>query len=75
MAPQGSMKNMTLRMDEELADKTRTVAEVEGTTVSEVIRGVVAQHVDRRRRDPEFQEMLKRNLERHKELLGLLADG
>jgi len=75
MAPQGSTKSMTLRMDEDLANKARTVAEVEGTTVSDLIRDALTEHVDRRRRDPKFQERLKRNLERHKELLGMLADG
>jgi len=62
-------------MDEDLANKARTVAEVEGTTVSDLIRDALTEHVDRRRRDPKFQERLKRNLERHKELLGMLADG
>ena len=68
-------KSMTLRMEEPLADKVQTIAEVEGTTVSDVIRDALADHVERRRRDPEFQAMLKRNLRRHKELLDLLADG
>ena len=69
------IKSMTLRMEEPLADKVQTIAEVEGTTVSDVIRDALAEHVERRRRDPEFQAMLKRNLQRHKELLELLADG
>lgn len=68
-------KSMTLRMDEPLADKVQTIAEVEGTTVSNVIRDALAEHVERRRRDPEFQAMLKRNLQRHQELLNMLADG
>ncbi len=68
-------KSMTLRMDERLADKVQTIAEVEGTTVSTVIRDALAEHVERRRRDPEFQAMLKRNLQRHQELLNMLADG
>lgn len=75
MAPQGDTKSMTLRMDEGLASKVRTIAEVDGTTVSDVIRDALAEHVERRRRDPEFQGMLKRNLQRHQELLSLLADG
>ena len=58
-------KSMTLRMDEPLADKVQTIADVEGTTVSNVIRDALAEHVERRRRDPEFQAMLKRNLQRH----------
>lgn len=75
MAPQGDTKSITLRIDEALAEKVRTIAEVEETTVSDVIRDALAEHVERRRRDPEFQAMLKRNLQRHEELLSLLADG
>ena len=52
-----------------------TIAEVEETTVSDVIRDALAEHVERRRSDPEFQTTLERNLQRHKELLSMLADG
>ena len=75
MAPRGDTKSMTLRIDENLAERVRTVAEVEETTVSDVIRDALAEHVERRRRDPEFQAMLKRNLRRHEEMLSMLADG
>jgi len=75
MAPQGNTKSMTLRIDQKLAEKVRTIAEVEETTVSDVIRDALAEHVERRRRDLEFQAMLKRNLQRHEELLSMLADG
>ena len=75
MASQGDTKSMTLRIDEALAERVRTIAEIEDTTVSEVIRDALAEHVERRRRDPEFQTMLKRNLRRHEELLSMLADG
>ena len=67
-------KNMTLRMDERLAEKVQTIADVEGTTVSDVIRDALAEHVERRRRDPGFQAMLQRNLQRHQQLLNMLAD-
>ena len=75
MASQGDTKSMTLRIDEALAERVRTIAEVEDTTVSEVIRDALAEHVERRRRDPEFQTMLQRNLRRQEELLSMLADG
>ena len=75
MAPQGDTRSMTLRIDENLAERVRTIAEVEETTVSDVIRDALSEHVERRRRDPEFQAMLKRNLRRHEELLSMLADG
>lgn len=68
-------KNMTLRMDEGLADNVQAIAEVEGTTVTDVIRTAISEHVDRRRADPEFQKLLKRNIERHTQLLSMLADG
>ena len=75
MASRGDTKSMTLRIDENLAERVRTIAEVEETTVSDVIRDALAEHVERRRRDPQFQAMLRRNLRRHEELLKLLADG
>ena len=75
MAPQGDIKSMTLRIDEDLAERVRTIAEVEESSVSDVIRDALAEHVERRRRDPEFQAMLRRNLRRHEDLLSLLADG
>lgn len=75
MASQADIKSMTLRLDGELVDKVRTIAEVEEATVSDVIRDALADHVEKRRRDPEFQAMLKRNLRRHQELLSMLADG
>ena len=43
--------------------------------MSDATTEALAALVDRRRRDPEFQAMLKRNLRRHEELLSLLADG
>ena len=55
MASQGDTKSMTLRIDENLAERVRTIAEVEETTVSDVIRDALAEHVERRRRDPEFK--------------------
>ena len=75
MASQADIKSMTLRLDGELVDKVRTIAEVEESTVSDVIRDALADHVEKRRRDPEFQAMPKRNLQRHQELLRMLADG
>ena len=74
MPTQTDTKNLTLRIDRTLADQARTVAAAEGSTVSDVIRDALTEHVERRRRDPEFQALLRRNLERHQELLNMLAD-
>ena len=57
------------------AGSSVAVSTLEGATVSSVIRDLLAEHVERRRRDPEFQAMLQRNLQRHEELLSMLADG
>jgi predicted transcriptional regulator len=75
MAAAREMKNMTLRIDEGLAETVQTIAEVEGSTVSDVIRNAISEHVDRRKTDPEFKKLLTRNMERHAELLKMLADG
>lgn len=72
---QPEMKNMTLRMDEGLAENVQSIAEVEGTTVTDVIRTAISEHVDRKKADPEFRKLLKRNIERHAQLLSMLADG
>ena len=74
MPAQTDTKNLTLRIDRTLADQARTVADVEGSTVSDVIRDALTEHVERRRKDPGFQALLRRNLERHQELLNMLAD-
>lgn len=37
-------------------------------------RSTLLERVEERRRDPEFQERLNRNLKRHKEVLDRLAD-
>ncbi len=74
MALLDDTKNMTLRMNKDLADKAQALAEVEGATVSDVIREALSEHIERRRQDPEFQERLRRNIERHEKLLSMLAD-
>lgn len=75
MAARRETKNMTLRMEETLAEHVQAIAEVEGTTVSDVVRDAITEHVERRRKDPEFRDLLKRNLERHAQLLNMLAEG
>ena len=74
MPTQTDTKKLTPRIDRALAEQARTVADVEGSTVSDVIRDALAAHVERRRQDPQFQALLRRNLERHQELLNMLAE-
>jgi predicted transcriptional regulator len=72
--PQGT-KNMVLRLDPELAERLQLVAEVEGRSVSDVVREAIAELVARRRADAHFIGLLEENLARHRRLLELLRDG
>jgi len=42
--------------------------------VSEAIREAIAQHIDSRRADPEFQERLRHRIEADRHILKRLAD-
>ena len=68
-------KNVLLRLDPELAEHLRAVAEVEGRTVSDVAREAISELVDKRRRDKRFLRKLDENVNRHTELLRALRDG
>lgn len=67
-------KNLLLRLDAELAEQLAAVAEVEGESVTAVVREAVAAHIARRRGDPDFQGRLRSQLDRHARLLELLAE-
>jgi predicted transcriptional regulator len=70
----GSTKNLLLRLDHDLAGRLQTVAEVEGRSVSEVVREAIAALVEQRRGDKRFLRLLDDNLARHQEALKLLRD-
>jgi len=63
-----------LRLDPELAERLQTVAEVEGRSVSDVLREAVARLVEERRRDERFLRLLEENVARHQGLLQALRD-
>jgi predicted DNA-binding protein len=67
-------KAMTLRLPEALHERLAAVAEVEGDPIAEVVRRAVSDHVDQRRRDPEFRAKLEATLRRQKRLLDLLGE-
>jgi predicted transcriptional regulator len=70
----GSTKNLLLRLDPGLAERLQTVAEVEGRSVSDVVREAITALVEQRRRDKRFLRLLDDNLARHQEALKLLRD-
>ena len=67
-------KNIVLRLDPELAERLQTVADVEGRSVSDVLREAVARLVEQRRRDERFIRLLEENVARHQRLLEALRD-
>jgi Arc/MetJ-type ribon-helix-helix transcriptional regulator len=70
----GSTKNLLLRLDPDLAERLQVVAEVEGRSVSDVVREAIAKLVEQRRRDQRFLRLLDDNLARHQRALELLRD-
>lgn len=66
-------KAMTVRLDPEQAAQLEAVAEVNGAPVSEEIRRAIAEYIDVRRKDKEFQARLQASIERHREILEKLA--
>jgi len=70
----GSTKNLLLRLDPGLAQRLQTVAEVEGRSVSDVVREAITTLVEQRRTDKRFLRLLDDNLARHQQALKLLRD-
>jgi predicted transcriptional regulator len=62
-------KAMTIRLSAEQAEALETVASVEDRPVSEVIRAAITEHIDERRKDPQFQESLKDRIDRTRRFL------
>jgi predicted transcriptional regulator len=67
-------KNMVLRLDPDLAERLDAVAEVEGRSVSDVVREAIAALVDSRRHDERFRRLLEDNLARHRRIFELLRE-
>ena len=67
-------KNMVLRLDPELAERLEAVAEVEGRSVSDVVREAITTLVTARQRDKKFIQLLEDNLTRHQRILQMLRD-
>jgi predicted transcriptional regulator len=63
------VKAMTIRLSAEQAEALETVADVEARPVSEVVRAAIAEHIDRRKKDPDFQDGLKDRINRARRFL------
>ena len=65
---------MVLRLDPELAERLEAVAEVEGRSVSDVVREAIAALVAARQQDERFIRLVEDSLARHQRILEMLRD-
>jgi predicted transcriptional regulator len=66
-------KNLTVRLDEQLAADTEAIARAEGKSLNETVKQALVEAVERRRKDPEFKKRLRRIIQEDRELLERLA--
>ena len=69
----GMPKNLTVRLDDELAADTEALARAEGQSLNETVKTALREAVERRREDPEFKQRVRRIIEEDTELLERLA--
>lgn len=66
-------KNLTVRLDDDLAADTEALARAEGQSLNETVKLALREAVERRRRDPKFKARLQRIIDEDRELLERLA--
>ena len=66
-------KNLTVRLDDDLAADTEALARAEGQSLNETVKSALRDAVERRRADPKFKARVRRIIEEDRELLERLA--
>lgn len=66
------MKVTTLRLSVEQAEALKTVADIDGITVSEAIRDAVQEHIVARASDKQFLARLAASIDRDRRILNRL---
>ncbi len=66
-------KNLTVRLDDNLAADTEALARAEGLSLNETVKQALKEAVERRRSDPDFKARLRRIIDEDRELLERLA--
>jgi predicted transcriptional regulator len=66
-------KNLTVRLDDDLAADTEALARAEGQSLNETIKIALREAVERRRSDPTFSARVRRIIDEDRELLERLA--
>jgi predicted transcriptional regulator len=62
-------KTMTVRLARELSDTVEAVAQVQGTSVTDLIRRAISDYVERCISDGAFQEAMEASLQAHRRKL------
>lgn len=66
-------KNLTVRLDDELAADAEALARAEGKSLNETVKLALSEAVERRRRDPKFKARVQNIIDQDRELLERLA--
>lgn len=66
-------KVTTVRMSADYAAQLEAIAKVDDVPVSEEIRRAIAAHIEKRRKDEDFRERLRRRVEEDRVILEKLA--
>jgi hypothetical protein len=66
-------RNLTVRLDDQLAADTEALARAERKSLNETVKQAPREAAERRRADPEFKARVKRIIEQDRELLERLA--
>ena len=66
-------KNLTVRLDDELAADAEALARAEGKSLNETVKLALSEAVERRRGDPDFKARVRKIIDQDRELLERLA--
>ncbi len=66
-------KNLTVRLDDDLAADAEAVARAEGQSLNETVKVALQEAIERRRKDPKFKARLRRIIDEDRKLLERLA--
>lgn len=66
-------KNLTIRLDDELAADTEALARAEGKSLNETVKIALREAVERRQKDPAFRRRVRQIIDEDRELLERLA--
>jgi predicted transcriptional regulator len=66
-------KNLTVRLDDDLAADTAAMARAEGHSVNETVKTALREAVERRQKDPAFRRRVRQIIDEDRELLERLA--